>query len=115
MFGPARLFSSDLMLVKEDDMAEVSVVAVSIAKPGDEARLRRALVALVEPTRREPGVLQYELHQDLAEPRRFVFVERWESEEALAAHASSAHIATWREQSIELVERSEIRVLRKIA
>jgi len=96
-------------------MAEVSVVAISVAKPGSEARLREALTALIEPTRREPGVLQYELHHDLSEPRRFVFVERWESEEALAAHAKSAHIAQWRAHSIELVEHSEVRVLRKIA
>ena len=95
-------------------MAEVAVVAISVAKPGDEARLKGALVALIEPTRREPGVLQYELHQDLAEPRRFVFVECWESEEAHAAHAKSAHIAAWRAHSIELVEHAGIRVLRKI-
>lgn len=96
-------------------MAEVAVVAVSVAKPGNEARLQQALLSLIEPTRRESGVLQYELHQDLSEPRRFVFVERWKSEEALATHARSAHIATWRAQSIELVEHSEVRVLRKIA
>lgn len=96
-------------------MAEVEVVAISVAKPGCEAQLQQALLALIEPTLREPGVLQYELHQDLAEPRRFVFVERWESEAALAAHAKSAHIAAWRAHSIELVEHSEIRVLRKIA
>jgi quinol monooxygenase YgiN len=96
-------------------MAEVAVVAISVAKPGNEARLQRALLALIEPTRREPGVLQYELHQDLADARRFVVVERWESEEALAAHARSEHIAAWRADSIELVEHSEIRVVRKIA
>ena len=96
-------------------MAEVAVVAISVAKPGCEAQLQQALQALIEPTRRESGVLQYELHHDLAEPRRFVFVELWESEEALAAHARSEHIATWRAYSIELVEHSEIRVLRKIA
>lgn len=81
-----------------------------MAKPGNEARLQQALLSLIE-----PGVLLYELHQDLSEPRRFVFVERWKSEEAHATHAGSAPIATWRAQSIERVEHSDIRVLKKIA
>lgn len=96
-------------------MAEVAVVANSLAKPGNETRLRQALLALIEPTRREPGVLQYELHQDLAEPRRFVFVERWESQAALAAHAKSAHIEAYKKVVADWVEHAEIRVVSKIA
>ena len=96
-------------------MSEIAVVAISVAKPGYEEQLSEVLEGLVGPTRKEQGALQYDLHRDVQEPRRFVFVERWESEEALAAHARSEHIATWRAYSIELVEHSEIRVLRKIA
>src|SRR2546426_278528 len=38
---------------------------------------------LLEPTRSEPGCVQYDLWQDAAEPTRFAMVEVWESEEAL--------------------------------
>ena len=96
-------------------MAEVAVVAISVAKPGCEAQLQQALQALIEPTRRESGVLQYELHHDLAEPRRFVFVERWESQAALAAHAKSAHIEAYKKVVADWVEHAEIRVVSKIA
>ena len=96
-------------------MAEIAVVAISVAKPGYEAQLRTALEAIVAPTRSEAGALQYDLHQDLHEPRRFVFVERWESEAALAAHAKSAHISAYRQAVADWVEHSEIRVLSKIA
>lgn len=68
-------------------MSEIAVVAISVAKPGYEEQLREALEGIVGPTRNEQGALQYDLHRDVQEPRRFVFVERWESQEALAAHA----------------------------
>ncbi|WP_144154081.1 putative quinol monooxygenase [Paraburkholderia sp. BCC1885] len=96
-------------------MAEIAVVAISVAKPGDEEKLRAAVEGIVGPSRKEAGALQYDLHRDLREPRRFVFVERWESEEALAAHAKSEHIAAYREAIADWVEHSEIRVLSKIA
>ncbi|WP_118179883.1 putative quinol monooxygenase [Paraburkholderia phosphatilytica] len=94
--------------------SEVAVVAISVAKPGHEEALREALEGIVEPTRNEAGALQYDLHRDLREPRRFVFVERWESEEALAVHAKSAHIAAYREQVADWIEHGEIRVLTKL-
>ncbi len=96
-------------------MAEVAVVAISVARPGEEEKLREALEGIVGPTRKEPGALQYDLHRDLSEPRRFVFFERWESEEALAAHAKSTHIAAYRKAAADWVEHSEIRVVSRIA
>jgi quinol monooxygenase YgiN len=99
----------------ENRMAEIAVVAISVAKPGHEEQLLQALEGLVEPTRKEQGALQYDLHRDVDEPRRFVFFERWESREALAAHAGSAHIAAYRKAVADWVEHAEIRVVSKIA
>jgi quinol monooxygenase YgiN len=99
----------------ENVMSEVAVVAISVAKPGFEEQLREAMVGIVGPTRKEQGALQYDLHRDLKEPRRFVFFERWESEAALGAHAKSAHIAAYKEATAEWVEHFEIRVVTKIA
>jgi quinol monooxygenase YgiN len=96
-------------------MAEIAVVAISVAKPGYEEQLRKALEGIVGPTREEPGALQYDLHRDVQEPRRFVFVERWASKEALAAHAASAHIAAYKKAVADWVEHAEIRVVSKIA
>ncbi|MEU0178137.1 putative quinol monooxygenase [Streptomyces massasporeus] len=42
--------------------------------------------------RAEEGCLQYDLHQVLDAPDRFVLLERWASEEALAAHDASPHM-----------------------
>jgi len=95
-------------------MSEIAVVAISVAKPGYEEQLRTVLEGIVGPTRNEQGVLQYDLHRDVQEPRRFVFVERWQSQEALAAHAKSAHILAYRKAVADWIEHSEIRVVSKI-
>ncbi len=87
----------------------LTVVAEMKAKPQKEGDLRRALLALIEPTRKEDGCVQYDLHVHTADPGRFVFYENWTSPEHLAQHAESAHIKNLREISGDLVE-GEIRV-----
>ncbi|MGF6878821.1 quinol monooxygenase YgiN [Paraburkholderia sp. MM5477-R1] len=51
----------------------------------------------------------------MQEPRRFVFIERWESQDALAAHAKSAHIQAYKKAAADWIEHAEIRVMSKIA
>lgn len=73
-------------------MNPLTVVAEIVAKPGREQELRRRLLALVEPTRKEEGCLQYDLHADNASPGRFLFYENWTSEELLERHLASPHL-----------------------
>ena len=40
----------------------------------------------VERSRRQPGCRSHAVHRDAREPRRLVFVETWDSREALAEH-----------------------------
>lgn len=95
-------------------MSEIAVVATFVAKPGQEEKLKEALQGLVGPTLKEPGALQYDLHRDLKEPRRFVFVERWASQAALEAHGKAPHIEAHRRNSPALIEAGEIHVLAKL-
>ncbi|MBW9091532.1 antibiotic biosynthesis monooxygenase [Rhizobium wenxiniae] len=44
-------------------MAELTNVAFFKAKPGRSKDLGEALLALVSPSRQEPGCLRYEIHQ----------------------------------------------------
>lgn len=84
----------------------VTVIAAIKVKPGTEARARDLLLAAVAPTLEEPGCLEYALHQSLTDSTEFSFVERWASDEALAAHAASAlpHRLALRESLGELVD-----------
>ena len=50
----------------------LTVVATMRARAGKEEELREALEALVEPTSREAGYVNYDLHQNLEDPGEFV-------------------------------------------
>ncbi|MBZ5501579.1 MAG: antibiotic biosynthesis monooxygenase [Acidobacteriia bacterium] len=72
--------------------APLTILAHFRAKPGQEARAREVLQALLAPTRAEAGCINYDLHQSLDDPAAFVFYENWESAAHLEVHARSAHI-----------------------
>lgn len=74
----------------------LTVIATFVAKPGQEAAVRRELLKLVEPTRREDGCINYDLHQKQGDPATFVFYENWRDRAALDVHAESPHIRAWR-------------------
>ena len=71
----------------------LTVIATIDAKPTCEAIVEKALRGMLKPTRAEVGCSQYELHQDLEMPSRFVMVELWQDSQALDAHLASPHMA----------------------
>jgi quinol monooxygenase YgiN len=70
----------------------VHVIATFMAAPGKEDELEEALVALVEPTRREAGCLRYDLVRGHGRSAELVFIEEWESVPQLDAHSQTDHI-----------------------
>jgi quinol monooxygenase YgiN len=70
----------------------VILTAMVKAKPGQEDAVKEALLSLVEPTRKEPGCLLYNLHQSKTDPTLFMFYEQWASQEALDAHGKTPHM-----------------------
>ncbi len=90
-------------------MDDFYVLAVLYAKPGREAELREKLRAVVEPSRRDAGNLCYELFEQQDDPRRFVFVEHWESPAAQEAHHTrSDHIRRFQNDGSNAVESVEL-------
>ena len=73
----------------------LTVVAEMVAKPGKEEELRHQLLALVEPTRKEAGFVQYDLHECTDQPGRFIFYENWTSREMLDRHLQSPHLQAY--------------------
>lgn len=84
----------------------VTVIAHIKVKVGADARAGEVLGSIVPATLQEPGCLAYELHQSLTDPTEFMFYERWESDDALAAHAASTapHRLALREGLADLVD-----------
>ena len=74
-------------------MPDLDVVAVITAKPGQEGIVRRALEALVEPTRSEDGCIGYALFESQADPQAFITIEKWRSQHDLDEHVKSPHLA----------------------
>jgi len=53
---------------------------------------------MAEATRAEPGCQAYGFYADIEQPHRLRIYEEWETAEALAAHFSMPHIATFLEK-----------------
>jgi len=74
-------------------MAEniLRVVARVKARPNKVNELLSVLSSLVEPTRKEPGCLSYELMQNNEDPTDFTLIEEWQSNTALESHFATKH------------------------
>ncbi len=90
---------------------EIRVVAILQARPGQETALAEAISAIVGPSRAEPGCRFYTPHGDLEVPGRFVFVERWDSLQALDQHARTEHFLTFVATIAPLIQ-GELQVLK---
>ena len=75
-----------------DETGPYALAGQARAKAGMADVLEAALLALVEPTRAEDGVLQYHVHRDRADPDLFVFYEVWTSTAHLEAHLSQPYV-----------------------
>jgi quinol monooxygenase YgiN len=78
----------------------VHVIATFLAAEGWGDELESALRELIEPTRREAGCIRYDLLRSFpgVSPVELVFVEEWESVEALDAHGRMPHLQGLRER-----------------
>src|ERR1700677_3695493 len=95
-------------------MAEVRVIARSVARSGKQDQLRELLRAMLAPTRAESGCTLYELYE-ADSPGRFYFYEIWESQAALDQHAASAHFKHLQQSIGEFVEAPfEVNILETI-
>jgi quinol monooxygenase YgiN len=74
------------------DTIPLTVLAHLTARPGLETRLRELLLTLPEPTRKEQGCLNYDLHQSAENPALFLFHENWQDKAALDRHLASPHV-----------------------
>lgn len=75
----------------------IYLIAKLKTKPGSMAAIREAVAPCLEATRKEPGCICYDLYQNIEDPDSLVFVEQWETREALAAHFETPHLIAWRD------------------
>lgn len=95
----------------------LTVIAYMRAAPGKQDELRKALEALIQPTRKEKGYVNYDMHQSLQDPDRFFFYENWETEADLDAHLAAPHLTALAARIPELLDEQGLTVnrVRRIA
>jgi quinol monooxygenase YgiN len=73
----------------------VTLMVLLRARTGHEPFLEAELRALVHPTRKEVGCLQYDLHRAADGAGAFLLHEVWESREHHTAHTKTDHFLRW--------------------
>jgi quinol monooxygenase YgiN len=73
----------------------LTLIVLLRAKEGQHLLLEAELRALVAPTRKEEGCLQYDLHRGADQPGAFLLHEVWASREHHAAHTRTPHFLRW--------------------
>lgn len=86
------------------------IANLTVAPDKREAVLAAARPAIAE-TRKEQGCVSYELFQSAENPNEMVFVERWESRDALNAHARSDHFRVWRKATADAFTGRKLEIL----
>ena len=98
----------------------VHALAFINTRPGQRDAVLEAFNAIVPTVRAEDGCIEYGATVDAEDagsiqteigPDAFVVIERWESLDALMAHAASDHMANYGLQVRDMLESRVIRVL----
>jgi quinol monooxygenase YgiN len=96
------------------------LIAVITARSGQRAALLAAFAANVPNVHAEPGCIEYAATVDAdgfpgvqapLGPDTFIVVEKWASPDALRAHMAAPHMATYGEQTKDLVAQRLLHIL----
>jgi quinol monooxygenase YgiN len=98
----------------------IHVVAVITAKPGMRDSILQAFRANVPAVKAEPGCIEYGAAVDIEDGPKFqtkygpdtlVVIEKWQSMDALKAHAVTPHMAAYAAKTKEMIARRLIHIL----
>ena len=98
----------------------IHVIAVITAKPGKRAEILQHFRANVPNVHQEKGCIEYGAAVDAENalafqtkygPDTFLVVEKWESMDALKAHAAAPHMAAYGAKTKELIASRVIHIL----
>ena len=95
-------------------MPQLTIVA-DIRAENDRIELVRAeLMKLIPITLAEEGCIQYDLHQDNADPAHFMFYENWESRELWQQHMSAPHLAAYKQATEDAISAFTVHEMERI-
>ena len=74
-------------------------------KPEKAEAFEALFRAYVEPSRAEPGCIEYHMLRDQQDPTLFIFYEIWQSRAHLDVHSNLPHMKQFFEQRMDYLER----------
>lgn len=80
----------------------VAFVHVHVKPDQREAFLAATLINVTE-SRKEPGVIRFDLLQQDDDPTKFTLIEAFRSPEGQAAHRETPHYQTWRDTVADMM------------
>lgn len=84
-------------------------------KPEQAEAFERLFRAYIDPSRAEPGCIEYHMLRDAQDPTLFIFYEVWASPAALAEHMALPHMRAFHDTRMDYLRRdfeiSEIEML----
>ena len=95
--------STEKVSLCEDNDNQITLLVILKAKVGMEEKLKSELTALLAPTRKEAGCINYDMHTDSQDNSRFMFYENWACQSALDSHLSSSHNVQFAEKMEDLL------------
>jgi len=69
----------------------LTIVATITVKPEYKDDVLKAIKTVVDATRKESGNISYNVFENVKNPLKFVFIEKWKSQDAIDSHNKSAH------------------------
>lgn len=90
----------------------IYLVATLTVKPDQRAEFITNARDVIAATRREAGCISYELTNSVTEPDTFLFVERWQSRDALDAHFQTPHFLHWRDLCANYLSSRKLEIIK---
>lgn len=95
-------------------MDKLSIIAKIEVKEDKLDLVKKELIKLLEPTRKEEGCLEYNLYQDFVTPSKFVFVELWENRTLWQEHMKGKPLMEYEKATEGAIESFEIIEMKRI-
>lgn len=89
----------------------IYVIATLTIHPEKRADFLENARTVIAATHKEAGCQSYDLFSSITEPNQFVFIERWETRENLAAHFETPHLAEWRRLCEDFVASRAVEII----
>lgn len=81
---------------------EVRLIVHQVAYPDQIDAVKALMTSLIEPTRRNPACLDFQVLQNQKEPEKFTLLEHWQNAAAVQANGASPAMAPFRAQKDKL-------------